>query len=184
VHGETRRKRASSEKDGRYVFTLPAQGYFPDAGQGEYPFTPIVLGGGATWSHLAHCYEDFTREDERRAAEFVNAIRTEITNQIREERQAGIRPEERGHLREADQQHVARATAFFQNHFRYEVGEYVLTVEATCSPPSASASVRYRVTLYESDVDTMRKQAERFKYGDGIYWYSDDRVIGVKLSPA
>ena len=40
------------------------------------------------------------------------------------------------------------------------------------------------MTFYQSDVDAMREQVERFKYGVGIYWFQPEQYIAVMLQPA
>jgi hypothetical protein len=174
-------------KDGRALFTLPAQGYWPalDA-KSEFPFTQFQLGGGEIWARMVHFYEEFSHEDERRAAEFINAIKKDIIDQVQAERDRGEKPEDRGHFLVAEEAHVAKAVEFFREHFRYQVGEYEITIQVQTALQPATANVRYRMTLFESAIDTMRRQADRFKYGDGVYFHTDDqeRFVSVRIQKA
>jgi len=167
-------------KDKKNALTLPAQSYWQDlATQVEYPLTRFNLEPGQTWAHMVHCFEEFNREDERRVSDFVNAIRQDIDGQTQAEEAGGQQQQ-----KVAQAAHVDRAMQFFRDHFRYEVGEYVLTIHVQCSPASAFSPSTHRLTLFESDVETMRRQPERFKYGDGIYLFPADqnRFVSVRLS--
>jgi hypothetical protein len=172
-------------KDGRQAMTLPAQGYWPDfSAQTEYPLTRFHLEPGQTWVHTVHFYEEFMREQERRFAEFRNAIRQDISEQLQQERAKGLKPEARADLFVAKDANVQKAIRFFQEHFRYEVGEYILTIRVRCSPASAFSPSTYRLTLFESDIDTLKRQQERFTHGEGIYYHEEkERTISVRLQP-
>ncbi len=129
-----------------------------------------------------HFYHDFTREQERRVAEFLNPIRQDIAQQAQEERAKGLKAEARGHLLVAKDVNVKKALMFFADHFRYEVGEYSVTIRVRCSPASAFTATTHRLTLFESDVETLKRQSERFKYGEGIYFHDDQtRFVAVRL---
>src|SRR5205814_89573 len=157
----------------KVLFTLPAQGYWPawDA-KSEFPFTQLRLGGGEVWAHTVHFCEEFSHEDERRAAEFINAIRKDIIDQIDAERDRGEKPDSRRDLLVAAETHVTKAVDFFREHFRYQVGEYELIVRIQTTPTVTAADARCRMTLFESAIDVMRRQADRFKYGDGVYFHA------------
>jgi len=166
---------------GKNVMTLPAQGYWTDfEAKVEYPLTRFYLEPGQTWAHTIHCFEELNREDERRWRDCVDSIRKDIFGQIQADQAAGITA---APTKVAEEANVAKAMKFFQDHFRYEVAEYVLTIRVECSPASASSPSTHRFTLFESDVAAMRRQTERFKYGDGIYFTGSNQesFVSVRL---
>ncbi len=69
-------------------------------------------------------------------------------------------------------QETARATpapVFFRSKFRWEPGEYVLTLNVKAEPERASVSSRYRITLFESDSKELPGYCGGYKFGYGVF---------------
>jgi hypothetical protein len=168
-----RRMALEIDRDGNRL-TLPAQTYIPDPLKSEtqYPLGHIWLQPDEDWSEIAVFFQEFSRSNERRAREFINDIRTEIQSQV----VASGGPKDKPY--EASEDLVAAAKGFFDEHFLWEDGEYRATLRLECEPASSSVAVRYRFTLFESDIETLRREVDSYKYGAGIY-YSGGQGISV-----
>jgi hypothetical protein len=57
-------------------------------------------------------------------------------------------------------------TAFFNEHFRWEPGDYRITVQAAWDEGRV-AERRFRFTLFESDSQELRAYADDYRFGYG-----------------
>jgi hypothetical protein len=76
-------------------------------------------------------------------------------------------------------QETARATpapVFFRSKFRWEPGEYVLTLNVKAEPERASVSSRNRITLFESDSKELTGYCDGYKFGYGVFLDSPKRT--------
>lgn len=150
-------------RDDRPSFTLPLLNYLSEKqGSGEILFTPVRIPVGSDWSETCNFFRRFGRDSERTR----RAIQAKMQNDIFEKRR--ISPDE---LAEADPRLVAEAASFFDQNFMWEAGEYLLDIEVEFSGGSLKRS--YGFTLFESQAEDLRRSKERYKYGEGVYYYGN-----------
>jgi hypothetical protein len=70
-------------------------------------------------------------------------------------------------LVEADDELIERLEGEFEKNFAWVPGEYEAVFKAETDKLGAIA-FKYRFTLYESDVESMREAAHRHRYGFGV----------------
>lgn len=83
-------------------------------------------------------------------------------------------------LVEADAQYVTVFLAMFDEKFVWFPGEYEIRVDVDTDPQKAKVAKTYRFTLFESDSEELSKYKDYYKYGDGIYYWSD-KLTGVTV---
>lgn len=158
------------QKDGQIAFVLPAQSYWPSEVQNptEVPFTRIHLKAGDTWRNVIHFYRELGRSDENRARDLSNGLRAEVARLlIAQGPQANNAPP----VTVGDDV-LQPIISFFNEQFAYDVGEYRVIVNLSGSPAAVLKPASFRITLFESDVDLLRRQTQRYRTGDGVLWDS------------
>ena len=160
-------------RDGERVFSLPMQNYYekPDS-KGTLLATPFQLRPDEDWSHSGNFLNFFNRDDERRYKAMESAIRTNI-----QDKHDPVSDQ----LAEADEEFVEPILAFFQEKFSWTDGEYEVQINVLSD--KVVASKKYRFTLFETESQELRKLADHYKYGSGIYWDRTDisQILGMEL---
>lgn len=154
-------------------FTLDAMNYYQSTGDtSTVMLTPFSLGEGQEWAHIVGFIAPFSRQDEQRFRQIQSAMRADIQAKK-------LLPGNADVFVEADAATLNPAMAFFHQRFKWEPGEYALTVRITAEPQQASVEKNYRIILFESDSADLRRYTDDYKYGLGVYFFSADRQPGI-----
>lgn len=155
-------------------FTLPAQNYLQAPGdKGTVLLTSFKLKPKDEWAHIVNFLNYFSRTDEK---EF-RQIESNLKNDIFKKQEL---PENKDKIVEAASVNVQPVIEFFQQKFRWEVGEYEIALEIKTEPQQTTVLKRYRVTLFESDSAELRSYTDDYKIGAGVYW-ENGRHTGLIL---
>ena len=154
--------------------TLPAQNYLQEPGDKDTVLlTSFKLKPKDEWAHIANFLNFFSRTDEKT----FRQLESNLKNDIFEKKEL---PENKDTVVEADTENVQPIIEFFHRKFRWEPGEYEISLEIKTEPQHASVSKRYRVTLFESDSAELKSYSDDYKYGAGVYW-NNSRHTGLIL---
>lgn len=155
-------------------FTLPAQNYLQEPGDKDTVLlTSFKLKPKDEWAHIVNFLNFFSRTHEKS----LRQLESNLKNDIFEKKAL---TENKDKVVEAEAVNVQPITAFFHDKFRWEPGEYELSLEIQTEPQHADVSKRYRVTLFESDSTELRSYSEDYKYGAGVFW-NTERHTGLIL---
>lgn len=134
--------------------------------------TPFTLGPNQEWAHSVGFLTPLSRQEEQRFRQIQSAMRADIQAKK-------LLPGNVNILVEADPATLNPALAFFQQKFRWEPGEYAVTINFVTEPADASLEKRYRITLFESDTADLRSYTDAYKYGLGVYFFDLERQPGI-----
>jgi len=161
-------------RDGDDQFELKGRGYYQSpADQSAVILTPFRLKPDEEWSHMVNFFSLRSNTEERE----VNQIKSTIRNSI------APRKSEPGNDKvflEAPSELVKPATDYFQRKFRWNSGEYEVTLNVVAEPSEASTSQQYRITVFESDNKQLVDETKRYIYGAGVY-FSDREQVPIFL---
>lgn len=170
IGGKTVRIKGASislKRDGKELVIMSGQNYLQTpSDKTTVLFTPFYLKTKEEWAHLVNFLEFFSRPDEK----FYRNAESQLKDNIQGKREL---PENKNKLIEADPQFVTPLIEMFQSKFIWQPGEYEARISIDTVPNEASIQKSYRFTLFESDSNELSKFKDAFKYGDGIYWNSD-----------
>lgn len=151
-------------------FSLPAMNYLQNpSDKTTILLTSFTLKPKEDWGHIVNFLNVFSRQDEREYRRLETALKNEIIR-LGE----GISKPTR--LLEAAPQFYQQLVRSFEQRFRFEPGEYTLTLRIAAEPASAGVERTYRMTIFESDTAELRRYAEDYKYGAGIYWQMESHT--------
>ncbi|KTD15962.1 hypothetical protein [Legionella israelensis] len=168
---------ASIKKDGKLVATLPAQNYLESQNnQNTLLFTPFSLNPSEEWAHIINLLNFFNREDEQE----YRGLEAKILANYRSKKENS--KQESQDLIEIDEVLVQPFHDFFNKHFIWSTGEYLLTVNINTDYKSADISKDYRFTIFESHTAQLKEITDKYKFGDGIWWNSalSNVIIDIK----
>lgn len=156
---------ATIERDGKPLITLPAQNYLQNqTDQNTVLFTTFSLKPGDEWAHIVNLLNFFNREEEseyrKLEAKMLSDFR-EKQSQHKEEPKTPI---------ELDTSVVEPSRIFFDKHFIWRAGEYLLKVNIIADQDTANVTKTYRFTIFESHEEQLKAITEHFKFGGGIWW--------------
>lgn len=156
---------ASIERDGNQIITLPSQNYLQSQNdQNTVLFTPFYLKPNDEWSHIVNFLNFFNREDEK---EYRNIEKQMLANYREKKSQA---TEETPLPIELDSEVVKPSYDFFEKHFLWNPGEYLMKVNIITDQDNANISKSYRFTIFESQEEQLKEITEQFKFGGGLWW--------------
>lgn len=162
------------KRDNEDEFELPGRGYYQSlADQNAVILTSFTLPSMGEWKHVINFFAPLSSADERKLNEVKSAIRNSIMSKK-------ILPENEKVLVEAAPEVVAPAYELFRRQFKWEPGEYEVTLSIKTEPKSACIQRKFRMTIFESDTTQLKDYAERYKYGAGVF-YSDTELAPVFL---
>jgi hypothetical protein len=146
-------------------------------------FTPFSLLPGEEWAHLINFWNPLTRQDDKRIRESTFALRTNINEKLETLDEA----QKNKTLVFADENLVAPFIQIFERQFKWHPDEYEIALSADTEPPNAIADQRFRFVLFESDTVEMRKIANEYATGAGIYFaptFSEGVIVPIqKINP-
>lgn len=156
---------ATIERDGTPLITLPAQNYLQNqTDQNTVLFTAFSLKPGDEWAHIVNFLNFFNREEESEYRKLEGKILSDFRDkqsQLKEEPKSPI---------ELDPSVVEPFYSFFDNHFIWRAGEYLLKVNIIADQDAAKVTKPYRFTIFESHEEQLKAIKEHFKFGGGIWW--------------
>lgn len=163
-------------REGTIVATLPAQVYSPETEPTkQLLFAGFKIKPNEDRSHNFNFYLDLPRNQERELKERKLAMIKDI-----EEKRS--RPEGKDILAEADAVNVQPFNEMLNKHFMWIEGEYVMNIRVESTDTKVFVEKKYRFTLYESDSRQLRDYAERYKYGEGIYFGTEKQWLWIRIS--
>lgn len=165
-------------RDSKDRFTLPAQNYFqsPNDSNGLL-LTSFALKPNEEWGHIVNFFMLFSRTEEKERRQLEANLRNDIIQKRNALADQNVNVP-------ADEVSVHPLVRFFKEHFRWEPGEYELTVEVQAEPASASVSKKYHITVFESDSKELEDFCDDYKYGFGVFLISQRQPVFVGLREA
>ena len=158
-------------------FMIPAASYLQKQGDKEaILFTPFTLKPEDEWAHIINFYPMLSRADDKLVRNFVSIIRADIGEKVKqrgEDKQPVI----------ADDASVAPFMDLLKRQFKWNPNEYEMDVILTTVPPNSVPEQRFRFVLYESDTEDLRRVADGYKYGAGVFFDADERNNGTTTVP-
>jgi len=136
----------------------------------SYPITSIKLDPGQVWSEMVTFGQDFSPQLE----EEMNSVRLKISQDIFKAQQ-NIKPGQWAPpvLLEASADSFALAKKLFEKNCDLEKGEYLVEMTVNTFNDRQIISKKYRFTLYDYHVVTIRSQVDDYKYGANIMMPGD-----------
>ena len=143
---------------------LPWKTYVPTYGANAVPVLELDLGKGARWEGLVEFYQDLSREDDKLYRKLTSQIKGEMYEKFRVRKANAPREEVR-----CTEKTFQEAKGFFDEHFKFKTGPYEVLLRAECQPEVVSQVQEYAMTMYETDLSTLAKQVERYRFGEGVF---------------
>ena len=160
-------------RDADAPWTLKAQGYFQSIGdQSAVLLTPFTVAPGQEWAHTVNFMMPLSRQDDQRLRQLQSALRNDIQAKK-------ALPENANVVVEADAATLNPVLASYRQKFKWEPGEYAVTVTIVTESAKTTLTKAYRMTLFESDTADLRGYADEYKYGLGVYFFNSDRHPGI-----
>lgn len=152
---------------------LKGRGYYQSIGDASAVLlTPFTIGARQEWAHTVNFITPLSRQDEQRLRQLQSALRNDIQTKK-------ALPENADSVVEAAPNTLNPVLAFYQQKFKWEPGEYAVTVTIITEPSKATLTKAYRMTLFESDAADLRSYRDEYKYGLGVYFFNGDRQPGI-----
>lgn len=150
---------------------MPAGNYLSGSGDtGNILLTPFKLKAGDEWSHTVNFFADYSKEEQRRYKAFEKALRENIAARL-----VGMDPN--GPAIAGDEASVAPVLEFFNQKFKWLLGEYSVELSVQTVPTGAASVKRMRTTVFEWDSQDMKDFQEQFKFGKGLWWGEEPGVV-------
>jgi len=157
--------KASIERDGKSIVTLPAQNYLQNQNDQNYVlFTTFSLKPNDEWAHIVNFLNFFGREDEKEYRDLEGKMLADYRDKrskLLEEPTSPI---------ELNPELVKSSHDFFKKHFIWSVGEYLMKVNIITDQESGNITKIFRFTVFESHAEQLKAITDDFKYGGGIWW--------------
>lgn len=135
--------------------------------------SPFSLKAGETWSHSVFFEEWWSRKLNRKYKILEARIRKEITSQLNKQL-TGVT--ERKKAKKAD---VDDLIKFMTSQYKWEDGEYDLTVSILGENKKILAIKTIQFILYESDAGELLSHSEEYIYGAGVYFIDQHRPLVI-----
>lgn len=163
---------ATIKRDNELLCTLPVQNYLQNQNDiNPLIFVPCSLNSSEEWVHIINLFKFFTREDENQ----YRNLEAKMFSNFREKKKT-VDPSSKD-LIEIDEDLVKPFYDFFERHFIWKSGDYLLTFSINTDNEKANVSRNYRFTIFESHTEQLKEMIDSYKYGDGIWWYSTQKNI-------
>ena len=161
-------------KDNKPIVSLLGQNYIKSPEKnGQVLLTKFKLKSGDEWSHLTNFYSELSKNDEKKHKSLIKRVRDDISKKIEE------RTNDTKGLVEVSESLLGEMRSFSLSHSIWETGEYKLELNIRCIESRYDTSKLFRFTLYESDIDELKDQIERYKYGEGICYTPTDKNLWI-----
>jgi hypothetical protein len=158
-------------RDGNKPLTLPAQTYSPEMDQSkQLLFTGFKIKPDEDISCVLFFYEDWKRDQSSKYSAATNALRQDLeAKQDPRIPLGGQFPKIEG-----DPVNVRPFCDMLEENFIWDPGEYAMDVVIDAPEAKISVKKSYRFPLFESDSNRLRDFGKKYKYGDGLFWFSRD----------
>lgn len=158
--------------NGEKPFSITAMDYAHTPGdKGNVLMTPFRLSAGEEWGHLVNFYTDLSQQENRTFKTLQAAVRTDIAT-----KRKGF-AEDSTDVVEVDTTTLAPVLAYFDRKFKWEAGEYEVTLYITTEPKAAFESIKLRTTIFESDANELREERESLKFGSDLLYGGASTVV-------
>ncbi|MBB5448278.1 MULTISPECIES: hypothetical protein [unclassified Paraburkholderia] len=165
---------ASLRRDNGEPFTLSGLSYLQAQSAPPLLLAPFTLKARDEWGYVTNFFRQLSRDNEREYREAEYALRTNINQKIHQ------RPPGSTQAITADNQFVAPlVTMYGRNPIRWQAGEYQLVLSVKTTMKRVKAERIYRFTIFESDVEQLRRLTEDYNMGAGIYFDNVERPAWV-----
>ncbi|WP_199611593.1 hypothetical protein [Flocculibacter collagenilyticus] len=157
------------ERDGKFLDTLIAQNYLPDALNNQSVlFTNFSLSPNDEWSNRVNLLNYFDREEEKSFKASEKALREEIIR-LREPLKDG----DKTNVKVTDQ-FVEPFTQMFKNKFIWKPGDYQFHINVKTLDQKADIKKSFRFILFESQSEDLESYVKDFNIGAGISYDVND----------
>jgi len=164
-------------REGSTLATLPAQIYSPESDPTKQRlFVGFKINPNEDQNHNFNFFVDLPRNAER---ELRNKTLV-LMNDINAKRAALGNTDKI--LAEADPVNVQPFHEMVSKNFIWIEGEYSINVRVESSDAKILVEKNFRFTLYESDSRQLRNYEAEYKYGNGIYYGSENQWLWIKIS--
>lgn len=151
----------------RQPFELPVQAFYPVLTEDKpVIFSRFKLPANTDRSDLFFFAKPFPRNDEQLYRQLSSAIKEDILA-----KRAAPGFDQKSDA-EADPQKVADFVEFFKSRFKWDRGEYELTVTVLTDRTDVKPSKKFRFTLFDSDTENLRSFAGQYKKGLGVFYFN------------
>jgi len=157
-------------RNNELVSTLNAHNYYNPSDDKQIIFSGFTLRPDEEINYDFLFFKMFDRFENRRYKELEAALQADLSS-----KRAAL-PDEVNEAVEADPELVRPFIEMFNNNFVLEPGEYQLQLMVDTIPSAASYLSTFRLTIYESDSNELRRYTESFKYGSGIFFNLPNEV--------
>jgi hypothetical protein len=142
-------------------FELPANGYFEKPSDTQaVMLAPLTLKPEQEWGHVINCFKHPDQPTLRRCKTLLAPLSPDL--RARRERLPPNAPDV-----PLDPALVAPLRQFFDQQFKWDHGEYRLSVQAAWGDNKITER-HFRFTLFESDSQELRSYTEDFTFGYGL----------------
>lgn len=154
----------------REPFELPVQTFFPILTENKpVIFSRFKLSPKTDLSSLFSFFKPFSRNDEQIFRQLSSPIKEDILAK------RAIPGFDQKSVAEAEPQKVADFVKFSESRFKWDRGEYELTVTVLTDRADVRASKKFRFTLFDSDAHSLRSYADYYKYGVGVFYSNENQ---------
>ncbi|WP_444901314.1 hypothetical protein ACJJIG_17210 [Microbulbifer sp. SSSA007] len=160
---------AKIKRDEEEILNLPAQTYVADPKDGKLiNLTRFIIKPDEEWNHNTAFINNLSRTAEKEFWENELSLKNEIDKiRAQKEEEFGGKMNE---IIEAPDEFVAPFLDLFNNLFVWTPGEYTLDLAIRTNTPKADIVKSFRFTIFETHTESLKKYADDYKSGAGIYW--------------
>ena len=155
---------------------MPAYTYSIDGRDSlDFLFIPFSLNPNEEWANTVEFFAQYKRKEE---IEFKDLCQDMVDDHDSQYEWFGPNHKITHGLELED-----RARIIFDNKFIWLDGGYKMSIKVKTEDEKSSFSKKYRFTIYESDTKQLKKNTDRYKFGDGIYWDSPNpfKVVHIRI---
>lgn len=164
--------RLELKRNGDNPFNLSAVDYVHTPGdKGNVLMTPFRLPTSGEWGHLVNFYTELPQQDQRAFKTLQASLRKDIAA-----KREGL-PKDSSEVVEVDATTLAPALAYFDRKFKWEPGEYEVTLHIATEPKSAFEPIKLRTTIFESDASELRGERDQLKFGRDLLYGGAPTII-------
>ena len=141
--------------------------------------TPFKLRPKLDWTQEIIFCEKLTRREDERLRNLKSDIRNDINSQLnaRTEQEKKDDPK----VMEANPVKVKAYETFAHEKFKWEAGDYKMTVNVNTDTPSVNIPKPYRFTIFENEANNLKQFFENYKIGLGVYYFDKNQQESLQV---